>query len=912
MKRRTVKLASICMAIMLGMTMPGTTLSVRAVEPELFLQGEQSEETAPDDAELDESQLLPGEMQDSNELILGGTSDTFGPGDGIGGDVVLYGTQDVEQITTALNKGQTHLKALTQNPTIGTLGGEWSVIALARHNNLDGTVKAKYLANVYAILDEKKGVLSETKYTEYSRVVMALTSLGINAEDVNGYDLVHPLADYQKTIFQGINGAIFALIALDSNQYDMPVLTEEELAAGKQQASREMYITAIVNAQKSSGGWSLKGDDSDPDVTAMAIQALTPYYNQRSDVKAAVDKGLERLSRMQNEHGGFSSWDSENLESCAQTVIALSALDVSLLDSAEFTKNGQTVLDAMLAFQNADGSFSHALNSEAEAMATDQGNLALVAYNRALSGETSLYDMTDVNAAPPGDEKEPEGNIENFRTKLDALPESVHIDDKVNLYALYVELNAMKPFDEKAEFKQRLQDKLDLIKLQEEEVAQLGQDIWNGIQPLGISLSDKGTVDALMERYNEIHKSNQKYVENIEDLFRAEKIIQKLEQKILSKELFENVKNSSRDYVYKGKGYSITLKGDTSYIPTDMKAGITIKQTMEQLEFVMAESGAFPGSVSVSIETDLSGGAYVLYRDVNGKAESIGWLMAENGKVTCTISEGGRYFVKAEQGSPAVQIMAKGTKETEKKVSNNKLQTSGSGSTASSKKTNESNVVEGKIVDGNVEKKSLEDIKGKDVNLKIKGKLSEDKSYTLTINGKDVTECKDFKAGITQKSKYEKEIRLLAEEPWILHFEQEGKFPVKMLVEIETDKKDGEYLLFSYDVSKKKAEYLKKVTVEKGVFKFIISEGGDYFIAKRAKTKSVDQIKAEENEKEGAKKTADSEKQEEPVLAGTQTEVEKGKESGAVNTIIIVVAMALILAAGGAIVYLKKKRGNKE
>ena len=71
MKRRTVKLASICTAIILGMTMPGTTLSVRAEEPELFLQGEQSEGTAPDDAELDESQLLPGDMQDSNELIYG-------------------------------------------------------------------------------------------------------------------------------------------------------------------------------------------------------------------------------------------------------------------------------------------------------------------------------------------------------------------------------------------------------------------------------------------------------------------------------------------------------------------------------------------------------------------------------------------------------------------------------------------------------------------------------------------------------------------------------------------------------------------------------------------------------------------------------------------------------------------------
>ena len=56
------------------------------------------------------------------------------------------------------------------------------------------------------------------------------------------------------------------------------------------------------------------------------------------------------------------------------------------------------------------------------------------------------------------------------------------------------------------------------------------------------------------------------------------------------------------------------------------------------------------------------------------------------------------------------------------------------------------------------------------------------------------------------------------------------------MLEVQTSLEDGEYLLFRYNETERKAEYVKKVTVASGTAKIILEEGGDYFIAERAKS----------------------------------------------------------------------------
>ncbi len=298
------------------------------------------------------------------------------------------------ELTSAVTESAAYMLNAVKEPQVGSIGGEWAVIGLARSVY---AVPQKYWDNYYAAVEDYvescKGVLHKKKYTEYSRVVVALTAIGADPKDVAGYDLLKPLGDFDKTIWQGINGPIWALIALDSGSYDMPVNAE-----AKTQATRQMYIDEILSRQNNDGGWSLSsmgGDHaSDPDITGMALQALAKYQTQ-SAVKAATDKALTCLSKMQDSDGGYASWETSNSESVVQVIVALCELGIDLNDS-RFVKNGNTLLDNLFSYRNADGSFSHTANGSGnDQMSSEQGFYGIVAAMRAIEGKNSLYRMSD-------------------------------------------------------------------------------------------------------------------------------------------------------------------------------------------------------------------------------------------------------------------------------------------------------------------------------------------------------------------------------------------------------------------------------------------------------------------------------------------------------------------------------------
>ncbi len=105
-------------------------------------------------------------------------------------------------------------------------------------------------------------------------------------------------------------------------------------------ATREMYVEKIINSQLDDGGWSLLGSgESDVDVTAMALQALS-NYTDNSEVSNCVNKAISFYRQVKNKNGGYSSWGTENSESCAQVIVALCELGISPLDE-RFEKNGK-------------------------------------------------------------------------------------------------------------------------------------------------------------------------------------------------------------------------------------------------------------------------------------------------------------------------------------------------------------------------------------------------------------------------------------------------------------------------------------------------------------------------------------------------------------------------------------------
>ena len=275
-------------------------------------------------------------------------------------------------------------------PIVGSIGGEWLTIGLARSGR---TVPEGYYDNAVAYVKAKINTttnrLDRNKSTDNARLILALTAIGKDVTDVGGFDLLAGLDDMKYVKRQGTNGPVWTLIALDSHGYT---------PAGS--VTRDALVETILSLQKDSGAWYINSTNAtdDVDMTAMAIQALAPYYKTNEAVKAAVDKALTWLSTMQKSDGSFAEMAgvASSSESTAQVLVALCALGIDPTADARFAKNSFHVVDGLLTFYTGEA-FKHQLaDATVDQMGTEQSYYALAAYMRLTGGRSFLYDMNDV------------------------------------------------------------------------------------------------------------------------------------------------------------------------------------------------------------------------------------------------------------------------------------------------------------------------------------------------------------------------------------------------------------------------------------------------------------------------------------------------------------------------------------
>lgn len=275
-------------------------------------------------------------------------------------------------------------------PSTGSIGGEWKVLGLARSGRNVPSADAYYASVVdYVSKTADAQERLDNKPTESARLILALTAIGKDVTNVGGHDLLKGLnsMDYIKT--QSVNGPIFTLLALDSRSY-----------AVSGDVTRDGLVAAILATQLDNGGWPVMKSKTaaDIDMTAMAIQALAPYYSKNEAVKAAVDKALTFLSGAQTQDGGYAEnvGGTNSSESAAQVLVALCAMKIDPLNDSRFIKSNHSVLDALCSYYVTGGGFKHTASGERNAMATEQCYYALAAYFRMKNGQNFLYDMTDV------------------------------------------------------------------------------------------------------------------------------------------------------------------------------------------------------------------------------------------------------------------------------------------------------------------------------------------------------------------------------------------------------------------------------------------------------------------------------------------------------------------------------------
>ena len=256
---------------------------------------------------------------------------------------------------------QTAALLLEKNPEPipGPLGGEWLVLGMCRlgYDLPEGWIDG-YRHKLERYVIDCGGILHDRKYTEYSRVILTVTAMGGDARNVAGYDLTAPLEDYEQTIFQGVNGAIYALLALDSGNYGS-------------EAIRERYIAHILEKELPDGGWCMMGDVPEADVTAMALQALAKYRD-REEVVAAVERGLKVLEAA----------EYTTSEAVSQTIVALCELGMPADEKVKL----------LLTYQTEAGDFRHVMDGDADALSTEQAFYALVSASLQTGGK-SLYRM---------------------------------------------------------------------------------------------------------------------------------------------------------------------------------------------------------------------------------------------------------------------------------------------------------------------------------------------------------------------------------------------------------------------------------------------------------------------------------------------------------------------------------------
>ena len=253
-----------------------------------------------------------------------------------------------------------------QNAGIGS--SDWLAIGISRFG-----FEEDYEAYLTALSQRVKALSDTDNATEWQRCAITASAMGGDPADLEGMNLVkggvYGRDENNSVGKQGLNGWIFALLTLDTMGYKTSEGAEFD---------RERILDEIVSVQNTDGGFSLSKGESDIDITAMALQAIAPYYN-----------AVEYLSGKQDSSGTFGSAEADS-----QVVIALCSLGIDPEADSRFVKSFG-LLTALLSYQNSDGGFSHEKGGDSDELATGQALCALAAQKRFELTMRRIYDMRE-------------------------------------------------------------------------------------------------------------------------------------------------------------------------------------------------------------------------------------------------------------------------------------------------------------------------------------------------------------------------------------------------------------------------------------------------------------------------------------------------------------------------------------
>lgn len=377
---------------------------------------------------------------------------------------VEFWNDDTPDVGFYINSAANFSILQTEEPGFGTFAGEWTMMNLLRGlyteadyiNQIPNGYFEGYKSRVDEHVIKKEGHLDRNKSTEWSRAILSLTAMDEDITNVAGYDFIGKLTESHRFSHrQGINGPIWILLSLNTGRNKLYTKGEYEgkfdpIENPNDYNTEAKMIDYILKKEVAGGGWTLFGENPDPDITGMALQGLAHYYLDEElfkstgietpyeDFAKSVERGIVAMEKMQLADGSYAAFGNTNAESTVQVIVALTELKIDPLttghylphidQTVNFTTQGMfkygiftnNMIDALLTFwadrsykteARADneyyavGGFRHikggfdgggGAGTGVNAMATDQSLYGLIAYDRFLQNENSLYDMRDM------------------------------------------------------------------------------------------------------------------------------------------------------------------------------------------------------------------------------------------------------------------------------------------------------------------------------------------------------------------------------------------------------------------------------------------------------------------------------------------------------------------------------------
>lgn len=296
-----------------------------------------------------------------------------------------FGVQAQEAQGSVIQKAQFYLMAQEEEYSSNA---DWNLFALARSGAAEVPAQA-HMQRMGTYLQETISARGHLTYaTDYARMALVAGALGYDARNVMGVDLIGELCKSDLVEKQGLNGYIYTLLALDSEDYSLP---EDALWTA------DKLVEKICALQKEKGYFVFADSfGADVDLTAAAVTALAPHRD-KEPAKTAVEKAINWLADVQLDTAGYAGMGAENSMSAAQVLTALCAVGIDPTQDARFIKQGRTIVDKLTESAVPDGGFRYLMaDTEANEMATAQVLYALNAWERLQGGKARLFDLRDV------------------------------------------------------------------------------------------------------------------------------------------------------------------------------------------------------------------------------------------------------------------------------------------------------------------------------------------------------------------------------------------------------------------------------------------------------------------------------------------------------------------------------------